>query len=62
MIHSQIKYINPKEVVECVLNEDGTKVFQGEQMDLREYYLPLMEMLKKGFETRNLIKLQSNLG
>jgi hypothetical protein len=48
MLLTNVKYVNPKEVLESIVDDFGNKIPYHEQADICEFFLNLLDRLQEG--------------
>lgn len=50
MLLTNEKYVDPSQVINCVVDDFGRKIEVGSQMDVVEYLLNFIERLEEGLD------------
>lgn len=57
MMMTNVKYLNPKDVLECIVDDSGHKIRYHEQADICEFFLNFLDRLQEGLsENKKLIR------
>ena len=57
MLLSNVKYQDPTEVLEAIVDDNGEPIFIYEQKDIGEFFLNLLDRMQDGLgENKNLIR------
>jgi hypothetical protein len=52
LLLSNQNYVNPSQLLNTVVDDDGKKIGYGNQMDINEYLLNLIEMIVTGIDEK----------